>query len=532
MRFFFDLGLEGKVALAGDLARNREQFESFIAYARAELRQGDLTSAAALCQVAANWAWHRHQGAFFNADLERLVQHIASAANWEAFQEPVGSDPSRADVLHVLTEAYEVGGHTRLAWRWIERDPRSANVVLTQQGNRPVPSALVAAANSASGGVIDLGEGNADLLERARRLRRLARAHDYVVLHVHPYDVLPSLALAPLSVPVLFVNHADHVFWVNSNVSNVVVNFRYSGRDLAAGRRRIGARHLCVLPLALDMERKPESLERDTYPRVLSVATSGKYGRVDGVSYQDLLKELVTERSDVQVHIVGPAAEGEWASIRDATGGRIEPTGLRQDVDTFYSRADLYLDSFPFSSVTSLLEAATYGVPVITLAPPAGAEVLGADDPALPPHLVQVGSVEEFRQRALYLLDDVGERQLLGRLLRAGLVESRSRESWRNQLAEVYQAAGTTHRIGHRAVVDQPPDMLDHILVERQRSQMYVSFARIWELGAAWLPLGKRIRYALRFAIQGRAVSRGALLSTQEAHLLKLFLQRLRERWR
>ena len=51
-----------------------------------------------------------------------------------------------------------------------------------------------------------------------------------VILHVHMYDVLPILAFAngDFNRPVMFYNHADHLFWLGASISDLVVNFRSS----------------------------------------------------------------------------------------------------------------------------------------------------------------------------------------------------------------------------------------------------------------------------------------------------------------
>ena len=45
--------------------------------------------------------------------------------------------------------------------------------------------------------------------------------------------------------------------------------------------------------------------------------------------------------------------------------GRVLVPGAQPDPSVHLDAADIYLDSFPFSSITSMLEAATRDVPIV-----------------------------------------------------------------------------------------------------------------------------------------------------------------------
>lgn len=111
-----------------------------------------------LIQLAADFAWLSHPGRFGDVRLE-----TAAARQSAELGTPVGrtsSHQGRPRVLHVLTQAQALGGHTRLVWRWMMEDRnRSHSLALTAQAGIPIPSEL-ANATVAAGGRINVVGGS------------------------------------------------------------------------------------------------------------------------------------------------------------------------------------------------------------------------------------------------------------------------------------------------------------------------------------------------------------------------------------
>lgn len=503
------------------IEQNHAQFLEFLQLAERHFERNDVLSAAIFCQVAADWAWHHHSGQFYSRRLEALLRHIARHLPARSSEAVKFDLPEEGEVLHVLSAGYAVGGHTRLAWRWIRKDPRVSNVLVLQQRTPPVPSPLSEAAKASGGSLLELPHGSTNLLQKAAVLRRLARRHRYVVLHTHPNDVIPCLALFSEATPVILVNHADHVFWVGSSVSHVVAHIRDSGAELARRRRAVDDAHSFVIPIPLDVEQLPPAKVHGSTKRGLSVASAHKYGRAQGTNYVDVLSEVLKADSSVRIDVVGPMQEGMWARAAATSGGRLRAVGVRTDIEAWYRDADLYFDSFPFASITSLIEAVVRGIPALTLAPPIGADVLGCDDPSLDPTLIRARTPDEFAQRAIDLLALPERRQAIGSALREALVASRSLERWREQLDELYARARVTARLDVREQPSDQVDALDELLLQAQLHTTNASFATIWARGAELLTWKQRAAFAARFAREGRALSPLALLSARQVIALK-----------
>ena len=74
---------------------------------------------------------------------------------------------------------------------------------------------------------------------------------------------------------------------------------------------------------------------------------------------------VLADFPQVTLVAVGPEPNGEWRMASERVNGRIKALGTRWDNELLYTAADVYLDSVPFSSITSLLEAGCYGIPLL-----------------------------------------------------------------------------------------------------------------------------------------------------------------------
>jgi hypothetical protein len=462
-------------AEATRVCRHLDVFRRLESIAEDRLTRGRHDDAAAWAQIAADYAWRSHPGVFVSTRLEAVLAAVGREALSPADpRRPPNAPPRR--VLHVLTEAGAIGGHSRLVRRWIEQDEeRSHSLVLTRQRGATVPAALAGAVRG-SGGEIQAFGDRGRLVPRARELRAAAAGFDVAVLHVHPFDVLPAIALADesSSPPVVFVNHADHVFWIGSGVADAVACIRESGLRLALERRGLSAATCTLLPIPIAPASRTSTRAeakcalglRSDAVLLLTVAQAQKFAPVGEVSFLDLVTPVVETHPHAVVRTVGPVASGEWEEAGRRTGGRIQALGPTEDVARFYEAADVYLDSYPLASLTSLLEAGSFGAPVLSFRPHGPeAEVLAADDPALGDGLVRAASVTEYRAALSRLISDPSVREQVGGRTRARIEEAHVGPGWTARLDEVYARA---RRLGRAAPLGTatvgPPTTLDALL--------------------------------------------------------------------
>jgi glycosyltransferase involved in cell wall biosynthesis len=429
------------------LAENRRHYELLVEMARHYAGQGDVERVLRAAMAAANYAWLAPVGLLSDVRLERTVVHAVRGSAAVS----VDGDRRAGRVLHVLSEAYSVGGHTRLAWRWMNRDERTSDVVLTNQ-HVPVPDPLVESVRASGGDLHDLRATAHGLLERTRALREHMDRADLVVLHVHPYD---SIALAAVNLPgarppVVYENHADQSFWLGVAGADLLCDLRPQAHALDVGLRGVPDERIGVLPMPVDEMPSPAggALRRQLGIRpdavvALTVSADWKMAATWGRGMHHAVERVLHRSPQVSVVLVGATPNADWARLSKRYPGRVFPVGRVPDPAPYFALADVYIESYPSRATTSALEAAVLGLPVVALAD------IPEDDPV---HIFQAGSpgltgqrvattADQFAVAVRHLALDPDLRQREGAQARASVLAVHDGPGWRSQLESLYEQA-------------------------------------------------------------------------------------------
>lgn len=484
------------------LDRNYEAFRRLLARSEVHLRRNRYRDAAACAQVAAQFAWMNHCGVFSSRELEEILLEIGRLL--PPLQAPLHRKGASTRVLHVATQAYQTGGSTQYIASWIDQDAdRRHEICLTRQLSVPVPDKLTA---RVSGRVTlaRLDGRRGGLLGRAAALRRHAANADVVLIHTHPGDVLPVLALGgqPSAPPLVYVNQADHVFWVGVSIAHTLLNMRSSGAVLAAERRGVEPSRSIIAMRPLQFEGRTVSREvakerlglDPTAVLVLTAADETKYRPIAPPSLLDIVLPVFCDNPKAVLLAAGPRPEAEWLEAENRSAGRIRALGQVSDVTALHQAADVYLDSFPFSSLTSLLESASLGNPAVTYrGHPDDCAVLGADTAGVDQLLLKPRTPHDVREDLRLLIDDATGRRARGEELRRVIAESHSGRGWRAEADRVYAAAAASapnvrawSTVRHDGLFDE----LVRLVVSRSPHSRGVAGALKESLGL--LPLGER----------------------------------------
>ena len=447
----------------------RSLFDWCLGRVDASLKGQDDGAAVNWLLVAARSADTFGFGQLTSARLEELALNIATR---------LGAPPGRKSYaksrpqrwLHVLSIGYAVGGHTTMLRRWVESDDSGDehHLALTFMDKLALPD-LSEAIERSGGRVTPLGDVPS-LLERARQLRNLAwREADRVVVHSHPWDVVPIIAFGvPDGPPVLVLNHADHIFWVGASIADLVVNLRPSGEELTLRHRGVDRNFLFRIPLP--NPRDPLCLAQDRAAMraalgipasasvFVTVGTAHKYKAVGDLDFLAMVQKLLSALPDAYLVAVGPsAADADWNVAVQALRPRLIPVGVQCPVTGYHAAADIYLEGFPFDSHTALLEAAVSGLPVVRIPACVVPPFSGHHFPLSV--VTQPADVEAYLAQAISLAKSREMRRSKAATLHNAVVGLQCGSAWRQRLSELRKAAPDQHAIYELHPVDSDREL-------------------------------------------------------------------------
>jgi glycosyltransferase involved in cell wall biosynthesis len=511
------------------IQQNFKEFRSLVAQAKDLVQRGKYDAAAIYAEIAAFYAVGKHCGLFVSPELEFILCEIGK----EAIQNkasPVQSSSlhkTPKHILHVATSVKNIGGHSRMIWRWIQQDTEcSHSLVLTRQhGADEVPPLLRKAVKDSHGKIYILNEkiGDFELIAQARRLQDIAAKADLVILHTYNFDVVPLIAFAnkKQSPPVFLLDHADHLFWLGASISDAVISLRESGMYLAQERRGINTDRSILLPIILEptqrtlsrIEAKRQLGVPEESILLISIARALKYKTIDGTSFVEAHIPLLERYKQAFLIIVGPGNTEDYSSAIQKMEGRVIVYPERADTAVFYQAADVYVDSFPFVSTTSLLEAGSYGVPLVSRFPYSDAStVLGADMPGLTGNLIRTRNLEEYTKVLSRLIEDKELRLSLCEVTRKKIVETHIGEFWQKSLQKVYTLA--TGKLEEIVVSDPLDQMLigePDVFIQHIHGLPDITFDWIIQERLPKLPITHRLRLFLELSKKHGFFRRGLI---------------------
>ncbi|MEH7526613.1 glycosyltransferase, partial [Bacillus sp. JJ1503] len=358
---------------------NKVQFMGFLNNANNSLNDRNYEQASRWIYEAAKFASENHPGLYTSNESERILiecaKNLPDAAALENLNITRNNQQKKRRVLHIISEGYVTGGHTRLVKNWVAKDKDSVHSLITTWQLQTSPEWLLNEIKHSGGWIYSLEEKD-KFIERASELRKIAYEWaDIVVLHVHMFDPIPIMAFGVEGgPPVLFMNHGDHVFWIGKTIIDYLINFRASGLELSLNRRGISNNAILPIPLTLPtLQSKDKSKIRETLGIseekivLLTIATPYKFNSFGEIHYIDIIKRMLNIHEDVIAIVIGPNNAREWERAYKETNGRILPLGMRQDIEEFYCISDIYVDSYMFGSVTSALDGGLTGLPIVAL---------------------------------------------------------------------------------------------------------------------------------------------------------------------
>jgi hypothetical protein len=181
---------------------------------------------------------------------------------------------------------------------------------------------------------------------------------------------------------------------------------------------------------------------------LLSVASEFKFESRKPPGFLDLVFPVIEQQKSTTLLAVGPTDSGLWSKAKKLTAGRVRPLGVLRDPALHRCAADIYLDSTPCGSITSLLESAALATPCLAYV---GGKEPGSPTASDPPFVVDAilrpQNPAAYRSLLLRLISEPEFRAEVGAGLASQVREAHSADRWLARLQKVYEQLGTVDRV-------------------------------------------------------------------------------------
>ncbi|MEG1112550.1 MAG: hypothetical protein RSE65_17715 [Hafnia sp.] len=316
-----------------------------------------LDKAIHLARFLGELLWKNSTGCYQLAEVERsLLERLDPLVS-------LTGSPRVARYGHVLTKAYDVGGHTRVVERLSTSVALQDSAVLVLESAQDLALQRL---SSAAHGCIPLFSASRGLERIAMLAEQFAR-FEVLVLYIHPHDIEAVLAAGiaqrQAGVRVMLFNHADHVFTYGLGVAERVLEISHFGWALREARESLERSVFVGIPLHLPAQRPAAAASSGP---IVSAGTSYKFRPAQGWSFPNFVRTL-SQRLNGGVEIIGPRCWLDWwwwsACCRMGKRLNLRRRLGHDDYLAFIARAAAYVDSFPFVGGTAFAEVMGRGVP-------------------------------------------------------------------------------------------------------------------------------------------------------------------------
>ncbi len=293
-------------------------------------------------------------GRLVDLDLEQTLARLG-----RCLRKPVkldGQRHSRLKVLHIATELYSIGGHTRVLANWIANDSARQNFLLTTRRCPNLGSELrdflqnncEQAYFARKSSVVDRFLEACDFIESVHP--------DFIILHTHPDDIIVPMMLAgERTTRVFCYNHADHVFWLGASCVDGTIEFREASAEMSHNFR--GIPHNFVIPFPLQAIKKIDrqafrignGLRQDEH-LLLTMASWHKllpYKDWDFFKYAD---QILSAVPNSRLFVIGIDAKHSHYLSGCQNASRITLLGVQERPEYWCMSADYFVEPTPLAT--------------------------------------------------------------------------------------------------------------------------------------------------------------------------------------
>lgn len=348
------------------IRENRSYFKQSLVLAELLLKEGDYNNAAIFINDIAKFAWDNCTGYYVNWELENLLNQIGyQIFNDESLAKINKEKHEGLNVLHVASELYNTGGHTRFLFHWVKTDKENQNkIIVTRQSEKNLPHANIELAGLTLDDFVFLDDSQ-NFIGKASQLRNIAQSYDVVILHIHPYDVIPVMAFSTKDVPpIAFLNHADHIFSIGMSIADLVLQIRKASIEVDKVKRNPRKQFFLPIPIPDDNVQLNYGQIREELGIIknqvvlFSSGTEYKYVPTKKYNFFEHVINVLEKNKNTLLYIAGIEANSilgkKYKHDQIVYLGYINAENVRK----YETACDIYLEGYPFPSYTAMLQAA------------------------------------------------------------------------------------------------------------------------------------------------------------------------------
>lgn len=364
-----------------DSRTHRVRFEALVAQAALAADAGNFEEVVVQLVAAASYAQSNYTGVFLDRRVEALLDRVARHVN-ASFSTVPRCDKS---VGLLMTSIHPYGGHSKIAWRWVQVDrDHHFRLVLTAQQNRQEPEQLLELLEMGRMDCIRL-PASGGLLQRIADARDEIAGADFLIMNIHPDDVIGAVAAACLRerLRTVFVDHAYFSFSLGMTHAHALCCTTPAAVAIATQERLISPEHLVWYRNAPEwLGRNIEVDEHDVREQLgvpegalllLSSGSEHKFYPVRGVGLLDLVAPVLDAFPEAHLAIVGiyhpERFVGPLLARHASRVHLLAPVGERVLL-RYITVCDIYLDSVPNHSGGAAQQAMLLSKPTLAYADP------------------------------------------------------------------------------------------------------------------------------------------------------------------
>ncbi|MGR3855002.1 glycosyltransferase family protein [Chryseobacterium indologenes] len=350
------------------LYSNKQYFESCVQIAQKLFEEKLYEDCINYIEKMASFGWFNFSGYYKSKPLEILLYNIQQKILLPSLHHSQQSKSNK--ILHICSEVYTSGGHSKLLYNWIKNDPSKKHTILSTRLSLEELLDVSSFYLQHTGEVDHISVLSPSKIESVKLLNQQAlNEYDAILLHIHPDETIIPLVLCQkdITTPVCLVNHADHVFWMGTSIADMVLQIRESSISFDVERRGIQQERQFFLPIPVENladvhEKKDIETKNIT---LLSTGTSYKYNPNAQYNFLREAYRIVEENPEVIFNIVGISPESAYA--KEYQHDRIILHGMvsKSELSSIESITDIYVEGFPMPSFTALLQPALCKIPFV-----------------------------------------------------------------------------------------------------------------------------------------------------------------------